>query len=65
MNTKPQVLTKDNTKMIAVEADTHKHAKMLAARMGLPLYRVTAIAFNALEIDLLATQRPTGDDHAN
>lgn len=51
--------------MIAVEADTHKHAKMLAARMGLPLYRVTAIAFNALEIDLLATPHPTGDDHAN
>ncbi len=46
--------------MIAVEADTHKHAKTLAAQMGLPLYRVAAIAFNALEIDLLAAQRQDG-----
>ena len=70
MNTKPPVLTKSNTKMLAVEAATHKQARELAAQMGLPLYRTVAVALNALEIDLAIarrtpTQRPTGDDHAN
>ena len=44
MNTKPQVLTKQNTKMLAVEASTHKLAKEYAARMDLPLYVAVAQA---------------------
>ena len=44
MNTKPAVLTKDNTKMLAVEASTHKMAKEYAARTGLPLYAAVAQA---------------------
>lgn len=44
MNTKPQVLTKRNTKMLAVEASTHKMAKEYAARTGLPLYVAVAQA---------------------
>jgi hypothetical protein len=45
MNTKPPVLTKDNTKMIAVEASTHRLAKEYAARLGVPLYVAAAQAF--------------------
>jgi len=44
MNTKTPTLTKDNTKMLAVEASTHKMAKEYAARMGLPLYVAVAQA---------------------
>ena len=45
MNTKPPVLTKDNTKMLAVEASTHRLAKEYAARLGVPLYVAAAQAF--------------------
>ena len=44
MNTKPPVLTKDNTKMLAVEASTHQMARELAARLGVPLYVAVAQA---------------------
>lgn len=46
-------------KVIAVEPDTHKQAKQLAAQMGLPLYRVAAIAFATLEATR-AAQRQDG-----
>ena len=58
-NKRFSVLTKDNTKMLAVEPDTHKQAKQLAAQMGLPLYRVAAIAFATLEATR-AAQRQDG-----
>ena len=38
MNTKPPILTKDNTKMLAVQASTHAKARELAAALGVPLY---------------------------
>lgn len=52
MNTKPQVLTKENTKMIAVEAATHRQAKALAAALGVPLYeavRIAVVAASAMQ----------------
>jgi NAD-dependent oxidoreductase involved in siderophore biosynthesis len=44
MNTKPAVLTKTNTKMLAVQASTHGKARELAAALGVPLYLAVDMA---------------------
>ncbi len=46
MNTKPAVLTKDNTKMLAVQASTHGKARELAAALGVPLYLAVDMAID-------------------
>jgi len=60
MNTKPPTLTKNNTKMLAVEASTHKMAKEYAARMSLPLYVAVAQALRiAVASEDAKNGRPT------
>lgn len=46
MNTKPPVLTKNNTKMLAVQASTHGKARELAAALGVPLYLAVDMAID-------------------
>lgn len=58
MNNKPQVLTKDNTKMLAVEASTHALARELAALLDMPIYAAVAVAIRTA----LAVKRAQAGD---